>query len=64
MAAKKLIFAVYDNPVKKDYLGMAPFAKFIVATDSSKELAMKILFFFKNPEQEKPSPERPSRPAV
>lgn len=53
MAAKKLVFAVYDNPVKRDYLKMAPFAKWIVAENSPKILAEKIKYYLKHPEEEK-----------
>jgi len=48
MAAKRLIFAVYDNPIKKDYLKMAPFAKQIVIFSSPFELASKIIYYKKN----------------
>ena len=48
MAAKKLVFAVYDNPLKEDYLRMAPFAKFIIILNSSSELVSKISFYLEN----------------
>jgi glycosyltransferase involved in cell wall biosynthesis len=48
MAAKKLVFAVYDNPLKEDYLRMAPFAKHIVIFNSSSELVSKISFYIEN----------------
>ncbi|MFH1833085.1 MAG: glycosyltransferase family 4 protein [Candidatus Levyibacteriota bacterium] len=53
IAAKRLVFALYDNPVKRDYLKMAPFAKFVIISNSEKELAEKVLFFLKNPDKEK-----------
>lgn len=53
MAKKKLVFAVYDNPVKKDYLKMSPFAKFIVISNTSSNLAEKVLYFLDHPEEEK-----------
>ena len=53
MAAKKLVFAVYDNPVKQDYLEMSPFAKWIVAENSPKILAEKVGYYLKHPEEEK-----------
>lgn len=48
MLAKKLIFAVYDNPIKEDYLRMTPFAKWIIIKDDPKELAQKIEYYLKN----------------
>jgi glycosyltransferase involved in cell wall biosynthesis len=53
LAAKRLVFAVYDNPVKKDYLKMAEFAPFIIIEDSAEKLAEKVAFFLKHPKQEK-----------
>jgi len=44
VAARKVVFSVYDNPLKKDYLKMAPFAKWIVIESSPKKLADKILY--------------------
>ncbi|GDX61908.1 glycosyl transferase [Candidatus Levyibacteriota bacterium] len=49
LAAKRLVFAVYDNPIKKDYLEMAPFASFIIIENSHQKLAEKVAFFIKNP---------------
>ena len=48
MAAKKLVFAVYDNPLKEDYLRMAPFSKYIKISSSSSELVSKISFYIEN----------------
>lgn len=48
MAAKRLVFAVYDNPLKGDYLKMAPFSKFITISNSSSELVSKIIFYLDN----------------
>lgn len=45
---KKFVFAVYNNEIKKDYLEMAPFAKFISISKNSKELSGKIEWYFKN----------------
>ncbi len=50
---KRLVFALYDNPVKKDYLEMTPFAKFIITADTSDKLARKVMYFQKNPKQAK-----------
>lgn len=52
-AAKRLVFAVYDNPVKEDYLRMTPFAKFMIITKDPSELARKVQFFLEHPELEK-----------
>jgi glycosyltransferase involved in cell wall biosynthesis len=49
LAARKLIFAVYDNPIKEDYLKMAPFAKYIIITNSPLEIEEKVLYFLNNP---------------
>lgn len=48
MAARKLVFAVYDNPLKEDYLRMAPFSKYIIIVSSVSELASKVIFYFNN----------------
>jgi len=48
MAAKKLVFAVYNNPIKEDYLKMSPFSKYIIISESSSDLISKILFFRNN----------------
>lgn len=53
LAAKRLVFAVYDNPLKEDYLRMSPFAKFINTVSFENELAEKVLHFLKNPREEK-----------
>jgi len=54
-AAKKLVFAVYDTPIKKDYLTMAPFGKWIVVQKNSKKLAERINYyrFHKNKAEER-----------
>lgn len=53
MIAKRLVFAVYNNAIKKDYLFMSPFSKFIVTANSPQELAKKVAYFFKNPHEKK-----------
>ncbi len=52
-AAKRLVFALYDNPVKKDYLMMAPFAKWIVVAENENVLAEKVRYYIEHPEEEK-----------
>lgn len=49
MMAKKLVVAVYDNPLKEDYLRMTPFAKFIIIAKTPSELSRKVQFVLKNP---------------
>lgn len=51
LASKRLVFALYDNPVKKDYLEMTPFINFIITADSGEKLARKIRYFQNNPKQ-------------
>ena len=52
-AAKRLVFAVYDNPVKEDYLKMAPYAKFIIIVDTPEKLSEKIIYYLEHPGEEK-----------
>lgn len=42
LAQGKTVFAVYANPLKKDYLKMAPFARWVVIKNSAKILAKRI----------------------
>ncbi|MBL7150305.1 glycosyltransferase family 4 protein [Candidatus Microgenomates bacterium] len=53
MLNKKLVFAVDDNFLKKDYLEMAPFAKWIIIEKNPKKLQEKIKYYFSHPEEEK-----------
>lgn len=43
LAMGKVVFAVYQNELKKDYLVMSPFAKYINIASNPDELAEKIL---------------------
>lgn len=52
-AAKKLVVAVYDNPVKEDYLRMAPYAKFIIIAKDASEITRKVQFVLNHPKLEK-----------
>ena len=52
MVSKRLVFAVYDNPLKKDYLKMAGFAKWIIIVKSGGELVKKVDYYFTHPEKE------------
>jgi len=47
--AKKLIFATYDNEIKKDYLTMMPIASSIVINKTPQKLAQKIEYFLNHP---------------
>jgi glycosyltransferase involved in cell wall biosynthesis len=51
-AAKRFVFAVYDNPVKEDYLKMAPYAKWIVIEKDSQRLAEKVTYYLNHPKEE------------
>lgn len=42
MAFKKPIIAVYTNPLKKDYLTMSPFSKFISIVDSADKIVDQV----------------------
>lgn len=52
-AQKRLVFAVYDNPLKKDYLMMTPFANFIITASSPVLLARKVLYYIEHSKEEK-----------
>jgi glycosyltransferase involved in cell wall biosynthesis len=47
MMCRKLVFAVYNNSLKEDYLRMCPFAKWIIIENSQKKIADKIQYFIK-----------------
>lgn len=53
IAQKRLVFAMYDNPVKKDYLALSPFAKFIMMMENPDQLAVKVDYFLSHPDEEK-----------
>jgi len=52
-AAKKLVFAVYDNAIKRDYLKMAPFAKLMIIENNAENLAARVEEFLNSPQKEK-----------
>jgi glycosyltransferase involved in cell wall biosynthesis len=52
-AARKLVFAVYDNPLKYDYLMMTPFAQYIVVADTPEMLCKKIMYYMNHPHEER-----------
>ncbi len=51
LAHKRLVFALYDNPIKEDYLKMSPFSHFIVIENSPEKLAQKVLYYLENPKE-------------
>jgi len=51
LANKRLVFALYDNSIKEDYLKMSPFAKFIIITNSPQKLSDKVMYFLNNPKE-------------
>lgn len=53
MAAKRLVLAVYDNPLKEDYLKISPFAKYITIVNSSDKVAEKAIYLLENPDEAK-----------
>lgn len=53
LISKRLVFATYDNPLKKDYLTMTPFAKFIVIEEDPQKLVEKVKYYLNHPEEEK-----------
>lgn len=53
MMARRLVFAFYDNQIKKDYLTMTPFAQYIVIASSASELAKKVQYYLNHPSEEK-----------
>ena len=54
MAYKCLVITTYNNPLKRDYLRMTPFAKWIVLRNSTKKMAEAIEYYTKYPERAKP----------
>ena len=48
LAYKKVVIAVYENPLKEDYLAMAPFANTIVITPSPKEISEHVVRLTQN----------------
>lgn len=48
LASKRLVLALYDNPIKEDYLKMAPFAEFIIIEKTPEDLSKKVIYYLKN----------------
>ncbi len=53
LASKRMVFALYDNPLKEDYLRMSPFAKYISISGSSEALVRDLLYYIEHPEAER-----------
>lgn len=53
LISKRFVVAVYDNPVKEDYLRLAPFAKYIVIEKDPKKIAAKVAYYLQHPSEEK-----------
>ena len=51
---KCLVITTYNNPVKKDYLLMTPFAKWMAVEKTPKKMAERIRYYSKHPEEAKP----------
>jgi len=53
MACRRLVFAVYDNPLKEDYLKMTPFSRWIIIERNPKGLVEKVKYYLEHPEEER-----------
>lgn len=53
IAAKKLTFVIYDNPLKKDCFTLGPLKDFVVLVSSPGELKAKVNYFLAHPKEEK-----------
>jgi len=53
MRGRRLVFAVYDNPLKKDYLLLSPFASILAVAGGAEDLAKEVWYYFNQPEEEK-----------
>ncbi len=51
MAHKKMVFSIYNNNLKKDYLELSPMSSSIVIADSPERLADKINYFIDYPKE-------------
>lgn len=49
---KKLVFAVYNNPLKKDSIEMSPFKNYVLLSKNAKDLVQKISYFLTYPNKE------------
>ncbi len=58
LASRRLVFAIYNNPLKKDYLIHAPFANFIVVVENPRLLAKSVVYYLSHPQEEKEKVEK------
>lgn len=52
MMAKRIVFAVYDNDIKRDYLTITPFKEWINIVNNEKELYNLVDHYIRHPEEE------------
>ena len=52
MINKRLVFAVYDNPLKEDYLKLSPFSEYIIIEKEPEALIKKVKYFLSHPDEE------------
>lgn len=52
MQTNKLVFALFDNPIKRDYLKLTPFNNLIITVSNPEELVIKLKYFLENPKKE------------
>lgn len=53
MAAGKLVFATYDNRLKKDYLNMSPFKNYAIMEKDPLTLAQRVAYYIQHEHDEK-----------
>lgn len=51
LSKKKLVMSTYDNPLKKDYLEMTPFAPYITVESDPEKLVEQISSFLSHPQE-------------
>lgn len=52
LVQKRIVIAVYDNPIKKDYLLLSPFKKYVIFGNNPIDVSEKLIRIIKNPKQE------------
>lgn len=53
MAEKRLVFVMYDNPLKKDCFVLGPFKEFVVMVSSPEQLVEKVNYFLLHEDDER-----------
>lgn len=61
MVEKRLVIAVYTDPIKQDYLVGSPFSKYVEVCSSTKEIVSRVKYFVENPKEEKRKVEKAYR---